>query len=145
MCGRVLVWVAGLASVYLMESWMLRCTSPFSGGLSCLSYMKSAYKRGCTATGNSHFLTLLRLLDKDAQTKWQPQTTDRRYSPLSHSVKVSSHEQGLQILPKPTNALKPMRHLCNSSLLASCRSLCTPPSHTLAESVKRQVHVFFAL
>ena len=56
---------------------------------------------GVSVTGKSHFLTFLRLLDKDAQTKWRPQTTDRRYSPLSHSMKVSSHDQGLQILPKP--------------------------------------------
>ena len=92
--------------------------------------MKSAYKRGCTVTGNSHFLTFLRLLDKDAQTKWRPQTTDRRYSPLSHSVKVSSHEQGLQILLKPKNELKPTRRLCSSSAGRAAHfahHLATPP------------------
>ena len=106
--------------------------------------VKSAYKRGCTVTGNSHFLTFLRLLNKDAQTKWRPQTTDRRYSPLSHSVKVSSHDQGLQILLKPTNELKPMRRLCRSSAGFVPLSLRASPSHTPAESAKRQLHVFFA-
>ena len=99
--------------------------------------VKSAYKRGCTVTGNSHFLTFLRLLNKDTQTKWRPQTTDRRYSPLSHSVKVSSHEQGLQILLKPTNELKPTRRLCSSSAGFVPLSLRAPPSHTPAESAKR--------
>ena len=110
-----------------------------------LTFKREVRIRGCTVTGNSHFLTFLRLLSKDTQTKWRPQTTDRRYSPLSHSVKVLSHEQGLQILLlKPTNELKPMRRLCSSSAGFVPLSLRAPPSHTPAESAKRQLHVFFA-
>ena len=69
--------------------------------------LKYAYKRGCTVTGNSHFLKFLRLLDKDTQTKWRPQTTGCWNLPLLRSMKAFSHEQGLQILPKPTHTLKP--------------------------------------
>ena len=119
--------------------WKKHTRTDTQSSLGTLLNVKCAYKRGCTVTGNSHFLTFLRLLNKDTQTKWRPQTTDRRYSPLSHSVKVSSHEQGL-----PTNELKPTRRLCSSSAGFVPLSLRAPPSHTPAESVKRQLHVFFA-
>ena len=52
--------------------------------------MKSAYKMGCSGTGNAHFSRFWSFLDK---TKWRLiAQTAAWYTPLSHSISVNKRE-----------------------------------------------------